>query len=201
MACSIQDGTGDGYSARVDIDNRLAVSAITAPIQALGASQGNGYNLATSRITLTNTDESALFYIKNNEANPLLLSTAFFNTSASSGTLVGQQPTLKIYRNPRSGTIISNASPAMQSNNNFGSNQTLVADIYEGFEGATLADQTNVIDVPLPTRAAVTFSEFPTTVILPRGASYGISYQPEVGSTSVDLIVGVTLVVLPSEFS
>ncbi len=59
----------------------------------------------------------------------------------------------------------------------------------------------SIIEVPLPTRAAATLLEFSTEVIIPKGSSYGLSYQPETGSTSVDMIVGVTLIKLPKEFA
>ena len=42
---------------------------------------------------------------------------------------------------------------------------------------------------------------FPTTVILPRGSTYAISYQPEPGTGAVDVIAGVTLIRLTDEVS
>ena len=202
MSFIIKDGTGKGYLAKVGSNNRLATDSITETIQEKAITEGDGYNVATSRITLTTTNESALFYIENLEDQDLILTSVFLNTVNGAGTLTGGQPVLKIYRNPSSGTIISNAKPILtESNSNFGSNKSLDARLYEGVEGDNLTGQDAIIDVPLPSRAAVTFIEFQTRVILPKGSMYGISYQPEAGSTSVDVITGLTLIKLPATFA
>ena len=107
----------------------------------------------------------------------------------------------RIYRNPTGGTIVDDATViTTSSNQNFGSNKTLSANAYEGAEAKTLTGQSTFIDVPLPSRAAVTFIEFETKVVLPKGASYGITYQPQTGSTSVEVIAGVTTIIVPEEF-
>jgi len=200
MSKTIIDGTGKGYHAKVGSDNRLAVDSITETIQEAAIAAGDGYNLATGRITLTSTSESALFYLENLEDHELEITSVFINTSASAGTLSGQ-PCLKIYRNPTGGTVVDDATAiTTSSNSNFGSNKTLSANVYEGDEAKTLTGNTATIDVPLPSRAAVTFIEFSTKVVLPKGASYGITYQPETGSTSVDIIAGVNTIIVPQEF-
>lgn len=200
MTSVIQDGTGGGYKAKVGSDNRLAVDAITESIEEKATTEGNGFNVATNRIVLTNSAESALFFIENEEQQDLIITSVFVNTSNSSGTLSGQ-PILKVYRNPNSGTIIDNAEVITPINSNFGSAKTLSAKVYQGTENDTLTTNQGVIEVPLPSRAAMPLIEFNTTVILPRGARYGITYQPETGSTSVDLIAGITVIKLPEEFA
>lgn len=201
MSSIIKDGTGKGYAAKVGSDNRLAVDAITETIREAAIASGDGYNLATGRLTLTSTNESAVFFFENQEDTNVEIVSVFINTSASVGTLVGAQPELKIYRNPTGGTIVDDATDIITiSNSNFGSNKVITANIYQGDEGKTLTGNTAVIDVPLPTRGAVTFFEFETTIVLPKGASYGISYKPETGSTSVDVIAGVTVIKVPLEF-
>jgi hypothetical protein len=197
----IIDGTGDGFRAKVGSDNRLAVDAITESIEEKAITEGDGYNVSTDRVTLTSTNESALFYLENKEDQDLIINSTFVNTSNSVGTLSGAQPTLKIYRNPTEGTIIDTAKSISPINSNFGSAKVLLANIYEGSEGDTFTKDQGIIEVPLATREALPLVEFSTTVILPRGASYGISYQPETGSTSVDMIVGVTVIKLPEEFA
>lgn len=196
----ITSGAGVPYRAKVGADLRLAVDAITETIEEKAITDGDGYNIATSKITLTSTNESALFYLKNNEDQDLIITSVFINTSSSVGTLVGQ-PTFKIYRNPIGGSIVSTATKATPVNNNFGSNKTLVVDSYSGAEGDAFDSWNALIDVPLPTRGAAPLLEFSATIILPKGATYGLSYQPETGSTSVDLIIGTTVIKLPAEFA
>lgn len=201
MCGILEDGTGKGYKAKVTSDNRLAVNSVNESVRDFSIVTGDGYNIATSRVTLTSSSESALIYIKNQEDVDLIINSVFVNTVDGAGTLSGQ-PVLRVYRNPLGGTIVSTATPVTnKSNQNFGSNKVLTADIYEGFETATFINQTNIIDVPLPSRLALTFTEFETRVVLPKGSSYGISYQPETGTTTLDVITGVTLFKLPESFS
>ena len=199
---SFIEDPSNGNTIGVTDSNRGKINSITATVQEIGIANGNGYNLATSRITLIGTTESAVFFFRNGENIDVEITSIFINTTNSQGTLVGAQPTLKIYRNPRAGTIITNATPILvSSNNNFGSRDELIGDAYQGTDGATLdSESITVIDVPLPTRQALPLVEFPIEVVLPRGASIGLSYQPEDGSTSVDVIAGLTLVRLPQEF-
>jgi hypothetical protein len=201
MSESTRDGTGRGYRARVTQDKRLSTNAISESVVDAGAIVGDTYNIATSPITITGTTESAIFYIRNLDERDLLISSVFLNTFNSVGTLNGSQPILKVVRNPIAGSLITNQVAAgVISNNNFGTNLFPNATIYEGVDGDTFTSFNLEIPVPLPTRAAVTFLEFATRVVLKRGSSYGIKYQPEAGSTSVDVITGGIVTVLPKEF-
>ncbi len=189
----IQDGTGTGTLAEVTAKNKLAVDSVARTNIQQAIQDSDGYNIASTKVTLTDTSESAVFYLKNNEENDLIITSVFVNTSASTGTLSGQ-PEFRVYRNPTGGTIVSSGTAATETNQNYGSNKTLVADSFTGAEGKTLTGHTDTVDVPLPSRAAVTLIEFSTLVVLPRGASYGLTYKPQTGSTSVDLIMGVTVI-------
>jgi hypothetical protein len=197
----ITSGTGFPYRAKVGSDLRLAVDAITETIEEKAITDGDGYNIATSRITVTNTTENALLFLQNNENQDLIITSVFVNTSNSQGTLVGAQPELKIYRNPEAGDLATTPTVITPFNSNYGSNKTLDALIYEGAEGESLGDFDDIIDVPLSSRAALPLVEFTRTIILPRGSTYGLTYKPETGSTSVDIIVGITAIKLPVEFA
>ena len=200
MSSSTRDGTGRGYRARVTQDKRLSTNAVTESVVQFGAILGNTYNLATSPISITGSTETALFYLKNLDEQDLLISSIFINTVNGSGSISGQ-PTLNIFRNPIAGLIVDNQTDiSVISNNNFGTNLFPNVNAYEGVDGSTFTSFNLTIPVPLPTRAAVPFLEFNTVVVLERGSTYGISYQPESGSTSVDVITGCIATVLPKEF-
>jgi len=196
----IVGGVGEPNRAKVGSNFGLATNSITETIVESVTIAGGGFNVATSPVTLTNTAESALFYIKNNEKLPILVTSVFINTNKSVGTLTGGQPVVCIYRNPKSGSIISSAKEIVPTNSNFGSFESLAADAYEGAQGDAFGDNQGIISVPLPSRAVMPLAQFDTQVVLPNGASYGISYHPEAGSTSVDMIVGLTVIKLPEDF-
>lgn len=186
----ITDGTGTGNKAKVTADNQLTTAAVTRTFSQQATADGDGFNIATPRVTLTSTNESALFYIQNLEDTDLLISALIINTTASTGTLTGQ-PEVKVYRNPVSGTLISSPGAIISTNLNYGSSQTLNANQFSGIEGSTIAGQSAIIDIPLASRAAVPLNILSTDVILPKGTAYAVTYKPETGSTSVDVIIAI----------
>jgi hypothetical protein len=67
MAETIQDGTGKGYTAKVDSENRLEVTSVSTQAEESASSKGFSYNINTGIITLTNATKTPVLYIKNNE--------------------------------------------------------------------------------------------------------------------------------------
>ena len=185
----ITDGQGSGKNAGVTTNNRLRVAGVLQTLTEVATQSGDTYNISTSKLTLSTSGESALFYIKNNESNDLLIDNLIINIQDYSGT--DGQPTLRVLRNPDAGTVVTDETAATQINRNFGSSQILVADLYEGGEGKTLTGQDSTVLVPLPSTALQTFNAFQTIVALPKGASFGVTYTPPSGVTSVDIIVAV----------
>ena len=188
MSDEIVDGTGGGYRARVTANNRLSTSGIFLNLTEAATETGDTYNINSNETIITG-GESALFYIKNQENTNLIISSIVVNIMDYTGT--AGQPILKIYRNPTSGTLISTATAANQQNRNYGSNQSLTADCYQGIDGSTISGEDNVIPVYLPSTAAVTLVDFSTIVVLPKGAALGISYTPPAGITNTKIIVAV----------
>lgn len=185
----IEDGLGSGFLAGVTPNHRLMTSAVSLTLTEAATETGDTYNLNSAETTLTTTNESALFYIKNQEETNLIMTGIVINIMDYVGT--AGQPILKIYRNPTGGTIVSAASECNEQNRNYGSTDTLDMDCFQGVEGNTLTGEDNVVPVYLPTTAAVTFLAFDTVVVLPKGASLGLSYTPPSGMTSTKIITSL----------
>ena len=66
MAETIQDGTGAGFEAKVDPENRLSTTAVTTLSKNQANEEGRAFNINTLDVTLTTASKSAVFYIKNN---------------------------------------------------------------------------------------------------------------------------------------
>lgn len=186
MEHKINDGTGTGYSLKIDNNNRAWTDSVVRTQKQEAALNGVGYNLSTGSIVLTTAGNSAVFYLKSNEINPVVIDRLLVilgNSTGGSGS-----GTITITRNPIAGTIVSGASPiAIQSNNDFGSTNTLNATIYKGATGDTITGG--------ETRAITTRStfiepvEFVNQIILRRGSSVAVSYQPPAGNTSQNIII------------
>lgn len=186
MGLQIQDGSGNSYLASVDVNNRLRTFAITEPDVDNASELGNSYNYNTGVISLTSSNTSAVFYIKNNDDTPIIVPTLFYllgNSTGGSGDVL-----ITVLRNPTTGTIIDNAVDMEMSgvNRNFGSSKSLLTDSYKGAEGNTFTNGDKVIESIFnqsPTRAAVSVG----AVVIPKGSSIGIEITPAAGNTSLDV--------------
>ncbi len=66
MATTIEDGTGKGFSAGVDSENRLLVRTINETEFDHATRKGNAYNINTLFFSVTDSVERPLLYVKNN---------------------------------------------------------------------------------------------------------------------------------------
>ena len=190
MDFSILDGTGKGYRQKVDSSGRAQVDSVTRTQSQAAILSGDGYNLATGAINLTNANESALFYLKNNEEFPLVIKEIIFIVGASIGGTTTATATIK--RNATDGTIVDNAIAIdSESNRNFSSAKLLTADIYKGAQGYTTTGGT--------TFAASNRSNFSGTInfdadiiVLEKGNSIACSFTPATSNTSQDVNIAIT---------
>ena len=136
----LTDGTGKGYNAKVNSDNRLETQSVSVTDQAHRSQEGAGYNLNTGVIALSSASASACAYLKYTGSKFLHISALAVGTGNWAGT-----PTdpglITMVRNPTAGTIVSNATAGdMNQNRDFSSANTLSCDFYKGAEGYTFTD-------------------------------------------------------------
>lgn len=181
----ITDGTGDGFSAGISSKHRLLVDADSHDAILTAAASGKAFRFDSGLIALTSANSSALLYLKNNEADNLILAEIVIRMNQSTGGANGIG-LIEVLRNPTGGTIVTAAVAAtVRANTNFGSTSTILADVYKGAEGNSFSDGTiyaNVNGVPVPNRVFVIEA---TGVILARGTSIGIRYTPPAGNTAL----------------
>lgn len=184
MTTVIKDGTGTGNTAKVSDSNQLSTFAEIIAEATVASLDGNAYNLNTGSITLTTSTKSAVFYFKNTSQDETLSVNAFFFLLGNSTGGVGDV-LISLIRNPTAGTIVSNAVDMEMAgvNRNFGSNQSLQADIFKGVEGDTLTGGEKVIESILDQSPAnITLAA--GAILLPPGTSIGIDVTPATGNTS-----------------
>jgi hypothetical protein len=179
----ILDGSGKGYTAKVDDEGRLHVDSISTQREEAQSQRGYSYNLNTGNITLTNSaTKNAVMYVKNNENFDIIISNIFYilgNSTGGSGNCY-----VDIVRNPTAGTIVSGATAVdVNANRNFGSSRALSVNAYKGATGLTITDGTDVLKTILNTgaqRIAVSAG----AITLPKGSSIGINYTTPTSNTS-----------------
>lgn len=187
---AIQDGTGTGRLTRVNGDNKLEVHATNiAETLHININDAEVYNINTETITLTSANKSTLLYIKNTSETDFIITTMVLGTGVSTGGTAGEEIIFNMTRNPTGGSIVSDAIPAtISGNRNFGSNNVLDADLFQGSEGkATTGDVNHVYTFARASQRAVTL----TLEILPKGASAGFDVIPPTGNTSMTVYVAL----------
>lgn len=183
----IEDGNGSSTQAKVSKKSRLYTFAVTEEKSKNATIDGRSYNINTGSIELTSANESGVLYIKNNEDNDLHIDFVVVILGASTGGASTDDVIVEIIRNPTTGTLISNATSVdVNSNRNFGSNNTLTIDAYKGAEANTVTDgDQHILSLLSPSTRGV----FDIDALLPKGASIAVTLNPPASNTSMDVMV------------
>ena len=185
MSEEIKDGTGTGLKAKVGDKNRLHTHSLSASASSVATATGEAFNVSSELVTLTTDGESSLLYVFNNEEGPISVTTLFINIGTSTGG--SGEGLIKFHLNPTSGTLITDETAAQVLNRSIGTSATIGINAYKGAEGKTC---TGGDEVQLPSTGGAIPSEY----VLPRGASFALSYTPPTGNTSVQVQIGFLVI-------
>jgi len=188
---TINDSTGSNIGAKVNTKNQLVGMNVSLDIESYYSEHGHSYNINTRAITLTSANESQLLYIENTGANPIVIKSLFYLIGTSTGGSGDMY--ISVYRNPTAGTIIDSTPTTLDHfNRNFGSPNTLTANIYKGGEGETVTTSDGVAIESIftgPSRAAISVG----AIIIPRGSSISVSCTPQSGNSNMDIEIAASL--------
>ena len=177
MITQIEGGTGSGYRAKVDTENRLSTFSITETRLAdISARTGDAFILTSDFVSLTTTGSfSGIMYIKNTSTteNIFVDRIRICGTGSSMGSLQ-----TKLVKNPTAGTLISDENAGISIPANLGSQE-----VFSGLNYAASADGKTVTDgtqfsqftIHLPGH---TIQDYQGNLIIPGGASMGIALKP-----------------------
>ena len=122
----IEDGSGNGISAKVDSDQKIETRAVTSTETQFAVAEGRAWNINTGWISSISAD-SALIYFKNEEVNE----SDFFVDAIAVGLKDGSATDVQgIYfiSNPAGGTLVDAATDCdMIQNRKVGSGESLGA--------------------------------------------------------------------------
>ena len=174
----IQDGSGKGYEAKVDSNNRVHAKSVTISGSLDSIQNGQGFTINTGSITYTAA--GTMLYIKNDSDQDLVLQSLIFGLGQAT---TSDSPEMTIVRGPTGGDLITDQTEAdMVQNRNFGSSELLNAETYKGKSGGTLTGGEDMGIVYLNTSAR---SVIPVDFILPKGASVAVKLDPKLSSGSM----------------
>lgn len=176
----LEDGKGSGKFAQVDSSNRVRTHAVTEDESLHANEEGNGYNINTGLISVTG--DATLLYIKNNEEQDIVIEAIAIGSFE--GITHSDDPYITLVRNPTGGDLISDATAvSMNQNRNFGSSNTLVANVYKGKVSGTLTGG-NDIAILQATPGGRSF--YTINFVLPKGSSMGIKLTANVTTGSAN---------------
>lgn len=176
----IESGDNNAYKAIVDKDGLLNVKAFNQTLEQREVELGNSWNLNTGTINFGNSTQNAVFYVKNNEKEVLIVTAYIFlfgNSTGGSGDGLVQ-----IIENPTGGTI-QNATVGVPKNRNLGKGQKALNVDWRIGDGTKTSSGGSVIIESLfasPLNRKVV--SVPTA--LPTGSSLSILYTPQSSNTS-----------------
>jgi hypothetical protein len=168
----IKDGyNGTGKTAGVDGNGRVLVSSVHKTTELQAAIDGDGYNLNTGDIALTDgTVTSSILWFKNTNTNAYVLKALAFGQNTRGGT-INDGAVVTMVRNPTA-LSVSNAI-AQSGNRNFGDASAVPATVYAGEQGATFTGGTDIAQFYMGggnrLYAGIDF-------YLPQGSTMGIKY-------------------------
>lgn len=180
----IEDGKGTGFKCRVDSNNRLHAQTVQESESQHATEDGDSYNINTGEISFTAA--GTCLYLLNNEDKDLVIEAIAFGAGAGTTSDIGE---LTVERNTTGGDLISDATAvSMNQNRNFGSNKTLSATAYKGKSGGTSTGGNDIILFYHGTSSRL----FATiNLVLPKGSSLAITYDPKLSSGSIKTYAAV----------
>lgn len=185
----IEDGTGDGFKMEVDASHRGKTAGVAKTIQQEATDREDSYNLNSGLVTLTVVTEQGILYLKNNESRDLHVTGIVAILGPSTNGVTTDTTRVRIYKNPTTGTLISEATAAdTSSNRNFGSSLTLVADIYKGDGSATVTDGTVHIESLINPGSRVFFA---IDEVLTKGDSIAVTFEPNDSNTNMKTMAAI----------
>lgn len=183
MAQQIEDGVGTGKRVKITEDNRMETFSITETRMAdISLKKGESFIVTSDFISLTTTASfSGMLYIKNTDASKNL----FIDKVRVCGTGTSMNALqCKFFKNPTTGTLISDANDGIVVASNLGSNITFTGTVYAASaDGKTVTNGTQFsqFTIHLPGH---TIQEYDGALILPGGSSLAIAVQPGAATTA-----------------
>jgi hypothetical protein len=144
---------------------------------------GHAYHFATGIVTRTTSNESALLYVKNTDAQRVLLVTRL-HLSLGLAAADGHNATLRIYPNPTPGGVLATGAAVDASNANVGLLAPAQTVTLLGGEGGSISETSHPLTFIF---ASGSYQAIETLAAIPFGSAIAFSIQPPTGNIAMDL--------------
>lgn len=190
MGFEINDGTGQGWNAKVDDTNRLLVRSITEEGRVEGSSNGETFIIGSPFLTQTSATENGLLYFQFDE------DVEFYATTFSSqgrfttgGTF--QNYLIQAYRDVQPSSLLGTWVDTIPLNLNIGSSKKLAGTFKWGSPaGATGFSGSPIIQIGFPINE---FNQVSTALVFPKGSSILVTVTPPTSNTAMPVNFNITV--------
>lgn len=190
MATVIEDGTGKGYSVKVDQTNRLEVRAVTEDSALEGSILGDTFVLGTPFLTQTGETANGLLYFKPEEDVALFAKTFSSQARYVSGATI-QNYVINVYKNISESSLTGVWVDISPLNTNFGSSNELSGVFkYGSPTGAAGFSGLPAFQLGFPVNV---YNQISTNLIFPKGVGILLSVTPPTGNVAMPVNFSVTL--------
>ena len=190
MGFEINDGTGQGWNAKVDATNRLTVRSVTEEGRVEGAANGDTYILGAPFLTQTGATENGLYYFQLDEDDAYYATT--FSSQArftTGGTF--QNYLLNVYLGVQPSALTGTWVDIDPLNTNFGSSNQLAGTFKYGSPGgATGFTGSPDIQIGFPVN---TFTQITNALVFPKGSSILVTVTPPTSNTAMPVNFNITV--------
>jgi hypothetical protein len=190
MGFEINDGTGQGWSARVDDSNKLMVRGVIEEGRVEGAMNGETFIIGSPFLTQTSAAENGLLYFQFDE------DVNFYATSFSAqarfttgGTF--QNFLIQAYSGIQPSALTGTWVDTTPLNLNIGSSNSLAGTFkYGSPAGATGFSGTPIVQLGFPINQ---FNQISTSLVFPKGSSLLLTVTPPTSNTSMPVNFNITV--------
>lgn len=190
MATTIEDGTGKGFSAKVDNTNRLEVRAVSEEGRVAGAADGDTFIIGSPFLTQTGASENGLLFWQIDEDDDYYATTfssqARFTTGGTTSNYL-----LQVYKGIPASSLTGTWVDTTPLNANFGSSNTLAGTFkYGSPAGATGFSGTPIFQLGFPINQ---YNQIITSLVFPKGISLLLTVTPPASNTSMPVNFSITV--------
>ena len=190
MATTIEDGSGKGFSAKVDSTNKLTVRATTEDSQLEGTFTGDTYVIGTPFLTQTSDTANGLIYFKNEE-DVLLYAKTFSSQARYSTGGSFSNYLINVYTGVSESELSGTWVDFTPLNTNFGSSNTLSGTYkYGSPAGATGFSGLPAFQLAFPINQ---YNQIVANLAFPKGSGILLSVTPPTGNTSMPVNFSITV--------
>jgi hypothetical protein len=102
MTDYIKDGTGNGFTAKVDSTNRLTTFSTTLSEYDYVTARGRAFNVNTQDVTPASSSQTPVFYLKNESVNNIVIEAWFFGVGGpqTGAAAAGTPSVIAVYPSP-----------------------------------------------------------------------------------------------------